>query len=128
MVHAAADEGWLTHAPDPAQATALHRAVNDLARALAHRHFDGDGCLEPDRQVLRLGGAAIITPGHTTGTRNAYDAGCRRLGVAARDDGLGAVAHPGRPRRAHIAAVLAGWVGPITFSPGHTAKAGLGGR
>src|SRR3954451_2164059 len=36
--------------------------------------------------------------------------------------------HPVRPRRAQIAAVHARWLGPITFSPSHATKAGLGGR
>jgi hypothetical protein len=65
----------------------LHRAVNELARALAHWHFDGDGCLDPDREMLPLGGAAVITPGQTTAAQDTYDAGCERLGVVARDEG-----------------------------------------
>src|SRR5215208_1395615 len=91
--------------------------VNELARALAHWHFDGDGCLDPDRPLLRLGGAAVITPGQTAVARDNYGAGCERLGV-----------HPVRPRKAQVAAVLARWVGPITLSPSHATKAGLGGR
>jgi len=110
--------------------------------------------------MLRLGGAGVITPGQTARARNSYDAGCQRLGVAARDDGWalwhtwddlgrpctmvttaldttralldnwshGWDVHPVRPRRTQVAAVLARWVGPITFSPSHAANAGLGGR
>lgn len=48
VVHQAGDkgEGWLSFAPDPVEATPLQRAVNNLARALRYRHFDGDGCLD----------------------------------------------------------------------------------
>jgi hypothetical protein len=87
VVRAAAEEGWLTHGADAAEAPALHRAVNELASALAHWHFDGDGRLDPDREMLRLGGAAVITPGQTTAAQDTYDAGCERLGVVARDEG-----------------------------------------
>ncbi|GAA3448357.1 hypothetical protein [Dactylosporangium matsuzakiense] len=37
-------------------------------------------------------------------------------------------AHPVRPRRAQIVAVVRGWVGPIVLSPGHAGEIGLGGR
>jgi hypothetical protein len=70
-----------------AEATALHRAINELARALAHWHFDGDGCLDPDRPPLRLGGAAVITPGETPAAQDTYRTGCERLGVAPWDAG-----------------------------------------
>ena len=53
VVRTAAEEGWLTHGADAAEAPALHRAVNELARAPAHWHFDGDGCLDPDRDLRR---------------------------------------------------------------------------
>ena len=41
-----ASEGWLSLLPDAAEATPLQRAVNDLARNLRMRHFDGDGCID----------------------------------------------------------------------------------
>ena len=48
VVDEAADpsEGWLSLLPDAAEATPLQRAVNDLARNLRMRHFDGDGCID----------------------------------------------------------------------------------
>jgi hypothetical protein len=48
VVDEAADpsEGWLSLLPDAAEATQLQRAVNDLARNLRMRHFDGDGCID----------------------------------------------------------------------------------
>ena len=46
VVERAAEEGWLSYASDPAGATALQRAVNDLARSLPHVHFNGDGCVD----------------------------------------------------------------------------------
>ena len=79
--------GWQTYVPDPAEATALLQAVNELARALRHWDFDGDGCIDDGRQPLRLGGAAIITSGSTTAQQDAYRYGCARLGVDARDGG-----------------------------------------
>jgi hypothetical protein len=159
VVHAAAEEGWLTVGPDPPEATTVHRAVNELARALKHWHFDGDGCLDPDRPTLRLGGAAVITPGQSAAQQDNYRTGCTRLSVTDRPDGWalwhtwddhrrpctivttaldttqalldawshGRDVHPVKPRRAQIAAVVAGWVGPITLSPGHAANVGLGG-
>jgi hypothetical protein len=62
-------------------------SCHELARALTHWHFDGDGCLDRDRPLLRLGGGAVITPGETAAARDNYRTGCARLGVAARDDG-----------------------------------------
>jgi hypothetical protein len=46
VVDCAANEGWLSYAPDPGGATQLQRAVNELARNLRHVHYDGDGCLD----------------------------------------------------------------------------------
>lgn len=147
-------------AQDPASATALQEAVDDLARTLRHRHFDGDGCVDDGRPVLHLGGAALLTPGTTAGRNDNYRAGCSRLGVAERPDGWalwytwddqqrahtmvttalettrelleqwsqGRDVHPAQPWRAQIAAVVRGWVGPVTLSPSHAARTGLGGR
>ena len=61
-------------ATDPAE---LERAVGDLGR-LRHWHFNGDGCVDPDRPW--------------------------------------------------IAAVVTGWVVPVTRSPGHAEAIGWGGR
>ena len=41
-----ASEGWLSLLPDAAEASPLQRAVNDLARNLRMRHFDGDGYID----------------------------------------------------------------------------------
>jgi hypothetical protein len=46
IVERANDEGWLSYAPDPDDATSLRRAVSQLAGILRHYHFDGDGCLD----------------------------------------------------------------------------------
>jgi hypothetical protein len=86
VVHAAQDEGWHTFGPDPDDATALHRAVNELSRHLRRPHFDGDGCIE-DRPLQHLGGAALISPGTDPAQQASYLAGCNRLGVEPRDEG-----------------------------------------
>lgn len=49
VVRRALDEGWLSYAEDPPDATELHRAVNELARYLRHVHYDGDGCVDHQR-------------------------------------------------------------------------------
>jgi len=86
VVERAAAEGWLSYRAEPEGATPLQRAVNELARHLRHYHFDGDGCLD-ERPVLRLGGAALITPGDTGEERRVYRARCAHLGVEARAEG-----------------------------------------
>ncbi|GAA2503132.1 hypothetical protein Ahu01nite_063730 [Winogradskya humida] len=153
VVAAAHDEGWLTYAEDPAEASGLQRRVNELARTLRHQHFEGDGCAESDRPVLTLGGAALLVPGAN------YRAGCDLLGVEAREEGWalwytwdnkdhahtmvtaalettrglldnwaqGRDVHPGQPARSQIRAVRRGWIGPVTLSPGYAATKGLGG-
>ena len=152
------DEGWLSYPPDPSDATSLQRAVNELARTLRAWHFPGDGCVEEDRTMLKLGGAALVTP-QTAGVE-VYRKLCERLGVEDRpqgwslwftwDDGgrahtmvttlddttralldawsHGRDANPARPVRAQIAAVARGWIGPLTRSPEDAARRGLGGR
>ncbi len=87
VVAAAQDEGWQTYGDNPTGATPLQRAVNDLARILRHHHFEDDGCVEPDRPVLHLGGAALFEPGETEGQQDSYRVGCARLGVDPRDEG-----------------------------------------
>jgi hypothetical protein len=156
VIGAALDEGWLSYQPSPADATALQRAVDELARNLRHQHFTGDGCLPGERPLLHLGGASLITPAQG----DSYRSGCARLGVPERDEGWalwhtwddkarahtmvvtavettqalldnwsqGRDVHPGQPERAQIAAVVRGWVGPITLSPSHATTIGLGGH
>lgn len=87
VADAAAAEGWLSYRPDPPEATALQRAVNELARTLRLPHFAGDGCDDENPVMLHLGGAAIITPGETAAQRENYQTGCVRLGVGARAEG-----------------------------------------
>ncbi|GIE92105.1 hypothetical protein [Actinoplanes regularis] len=160
VVAAAQKEGWQTYGTDPADATAMQRSVNELARLLRHRHFEGDGCVEPDRRTLPLGGAALFEPGETQSRQDSYRVGCARLGVDPRAEGWalwhtwddqqrahtmvttalettrglldnwaqGHDVHPSQPRRSQIRAVVRGWVGPITLSPGHAGTQGLGGR
>jgi len=66
---------------------ALDHALTELGHALRHQHFEGDGCVERDRPLLRLGGAALIGPGETDASRDSYRTGCARLGVSPRDEG-----------------------------------------
>ncbi|MEU8661144.1 hypothetical protein, partial [Actinoplanes philippinensis] len=87
VVAAAREEGWLTYGDDPAEATPLQRSVNELARILRHHHFEDDGCVEPGRPVLHLGGASLFEPGETEGRQDSYRVGCARLGVDPRDEG-----------------------------------------
>jgi hypothetical protein len=87
VVDAAREEGWQAYRADPADATGMQRSVNKLARTLRHHHFEDDGCVEQDRPMLHLGGAALFEPGETEGQRDSYRAGCARLGVDARDEG-----------------------------------------
>jgi hypothetical protein len=42
----AAAEGWLTFLPEDEDQSPLKRSVNDLARNLRFRHYDGDGCVD----------------------------------------------------------------------------------
>ncbi len=72
---------------DPADATPLQRSVSELARMLRHHHVEADGCIEPGRPVLHLGGAALFEPGETESQGGNYRVGCARLGVDARDEG-----------------------------------------
>jgi len=87
VVAAAQEEGWQSWGEDPVDATRLQRTVNELARTLRHQHFEDDGCVEPDRPVLHLGGAALFVPGETESRQDGYRVGCARLGVDTRDEG-----------------------------------------
>lgn len=81
LVERAHDEGWLSYAGDPDDATPLQRMVNELARTLRHYHFEGDGCID-ERPAYRIGGAGLIRP-----DSDAYTEMCSRLGVEARAEG-----------------------------------------
>lgn len=84
----ASSEGWLSYQEDPEGATALQRSVNALARALRHYHFDGDGCLEEDRPLVRLMGASVLKPGcMLAGVEEGYEEVCARIGVEPRSEG-----------------------------------------
>lgn len=138
------------------RATGPQQAIDELARQLRHYHFVGDGCVEDDRPLLRLGGAALIGPGET----DSYRTGCARLGVDPRDEGWalwytwddrarahtlvttalattrgllenwerGRDLHPAWPLRSQVRAVIRQWVGPIVLSPGYAAQRNLGGQ
>ncbi|WP_232234410.1 hypothetical protein [Actinoplanes sp. N902-109] len=135
---------------------ARHRAVEELGRQLQHMHYPGDGCVDRERGMLHLGGAAIVTPE----VFGEYGRLCALLGVPERAQGWalwftwdeqgaahtmvttvldttqallaewarGRAADPVRPVRAQVAAVVRGWLGPMTRSPGNAARHGLGGR
>ncbi|MGW1410854.1 hypothetical protein [Streptomyces sp. NPDC002403] len=84
----ASTEGWLSLQADPEEATPLQHSVNVLARALRHYHFEGDGCLEEDRPLVRLVGASVLKPGTMpAGMDDAYEEVCARLGVEPRSEG-----------------------------------------
>ncbi|MFE7563715.1 hypothetical protein [Kitasatospora sp. NPDC057500] len=81
------DEG-LTHGPDPQDATPFQRSLNALARAVRHYHFEGDGCMEDDRPLLRLAAAAVLKPdAMPAGTDEDYGQMCARFGVEPRPEG-----------------------------------------
>ncbi|MFH8253704.1 hypothetical protein [Streptomyces roseolus] len=84
----AAAEGRLSHRAGPEETTPLQRSVDALARALRHYHFEGDGCLEEDRPVVRLVGASVLKPGlMPAGMDEPYEAVCARIGVEPRAEG-----------------------------------------
>ncbi|MBB5075965.1 hypothetical protein [Nonomuraea endophytica] len=155
LITRALDEGWLSYAPDPDEATPLQRTINEIARSVRHYHFEGDGCLD-ERPILALGGAALITREPQPGV---YEPLCQSLGVDPRPEGWalwhtwddrrrahtlvttrlattqamlanwsrGIATHPEAPNREHIAAVVRGWTGPIVLSPDHARNLDLGG-
>ncbi|MBY8881513.1 hypothetical protein [Actinacidiphila acidipaludis] len=84
----AANAGW-PGAPDGADDTSpLRRSVAALTRALRRYHFDGDGCLDPDRPPVRLVGACVLRPGvMPAGSEQGYAEVCARLGVEPRPEG-----------------------------------------
>jgi len=115
LVECAHDEGWLSYAGDPDEATRLQRAVKELARMLRHHHFSGDdGCVD-ERSPYRIGGAGLLRPGS-----DGYAEICGRLGAEARAEGW-ALWHTWDERqRAHTLVttciaktegLLANWVG-----------------
>jgi hypothetical protein len=153
LVERAHDEGWLSYAGDPDDATPLQRMVNELARTLRHYHFEGDGCID-ERPACRIGGAGLIRP-----DSDAYTEMCSRLGVEARAEGWalwhtwdneqqahtlvttciatteGLLANwargisvlPSKPDRAQVIAVVRGWTDPVVLFPDHARDVGLGG-
>lgn len=84
----ASDEGWLSFQADPEESTPLRRSVNALARALRSYHFEGDGCTEEDRPLVRLVGASVLKPGvMPAGVEEGYEEVCVRIGVEPRPEG-----------------------------------------
>jgi len=84
----ASNEDWLSFEPDPESVTPLQRSVNALARVLRSYHFDGDGCVEEDRPLVRLIGATVLKPGAMpAGVDDDYEDACIRIGVEARPEG-----------------------------------------
>lgn len=156
VIHHAYDEGLLAEeTPEPTGP--LHRALTELAHELRHFHFDGDGCLDDDRPTLHLGGAALLNPGTADGDYETAcsrlgvepraegwalwctwddDDHPHTIVTTARETteelftnwSRGLDVHPARPARAQIAAVVEGWIEPITLSPGQAKAIGLGGR
>lgn len=106
VVNHAQQEGWLSYHPDPADATAVQRAVNELARQLRHHHFPGDGCLE-ESAPLRLAGASLLTPGSTDTEQASYRKCCTSLGVQPRDDGWALWHTWGHQQRPHTVVTTA---------------------
>ncbi|MFD8704236.1 hypothetical protein ACFV1W_16690 [Kitasatospora sp. NPDC059648] len=84
----ASDEDWFSYAPDPEDATPLQRSVNALARVVRSYHFEGDGCVEEDRPLVRLVGATVFKPGAMpVGIAEDFEEACAVLGVEARPEG-----------------------------------------
>ncbi|MFI9325211.1 hypothetical protein ACIGXI_36305 [Kitasatospora aureofaciens] len=84
----ASNEDWLSFEPDPDDATPLQRSVNALARVLRSYHFDGDGCVDEDRPLVRLVGATALKPGAMpAGVDENYEDACTRIGVDPRPEG-----------------------------------------
>ncbi|MEU6158268.1 hypothetical protein [Streptomyces sp. NPDC047130] len=68
--------------------TALGRSLRRPARARRHHHFEGDGCLEEDRPLVRLVGACVLRPAvMPAGVDEPYDEVCARLGAEPRPEG-----------------------------------------
>jgi hypothetical protein len=131
---------------------ARDEAIAALAQRLQYWHFAGDGCVEDDRPLQNVGGAAIIRAGE-----QGYAYACSRLGVDERDEGWalwytwddkqravtmvhtaiettagllgnwarGYDVHPARLDRGEVAAVVRGWLGPVILSPEHARRGGL---
>lgn len=82
------ETGYLREVERLARAVVLapgdERALDELAKALRHQHFDGDGCLdeERDRPVARLAGVRLLKPG-----QDDYAAQCAAFDVEPRPEG-----------------------------------------
>ncbi|WP_405014880.1 hypothetical protein [Kitasatospora sp. NBC_01539] len=84
----ASDEDWLSYEPDPEDVTPFRSSVNALARAVRSYHFEGDGCIEEDRALVRLVGATLLKPGvMPAGMEDGYEEACARMGVEPRPEG-----------------------------------------
>ncbi|WP_326718324.1 hypothetical protein OHT59_01525 [Streptomyces sp. NBC_00243] len=84
----ASNEGWLSFQADPEDSTPLQRSVNALARTLRSYHFEGDGCTEEDRPLVRLVGASVLKPEvMPAGVEEGYEEVCARIGVEPRSAG-----------------------------------------
>ncbi|WAZ25265.1 hypothetical protein STRCI_006748 [Streptomyces cinnabarinus] len=146
----------LAHRVTLAASDELQHHVTALARALHHYHFEGDGCLEEDRPLVRLFGAAVLRPGGLAD----YDETCARFGVEPRPEGWalwhtwgdgelkvtmvvsavetteglfqnwshGRSVDPVTPLPSQVALVHMGWMGPMTLSPRGVRRMGVGGQ
>ncbi|MER6186598.1 hypothetical protein [Streptomyces sp. NPDC001652] len=77
----ASNEGWLSFQADPEESTPLQRSVNALARTLRSCHFEGDGCTEENRPLVRLVPTRSIS-GHPPGRTVAVAGRLARVMVA----------------------------------------------
>ncbi|WP_433147036.1 hypothetical protein ACQPZ8_05715 [Actinomadura nitritigenes] len=90
VVDAAAGDGWLADDEAFEETSVLRRAVKELARALWHYHYKGDGCLdeEADRPRMRLVGVVLLRPAAMPfGMDDDYETACQHLNVDPRPEG-----------------------------------------
>lgn len=73
---------------DEAYPEPFRRDLEALSRTLRSYHFDGDGCTDPDRPLLRLVGACVLKAGLVpAATDESYERMCARLTVEPRPEG-----------------------------------------
>lgn len=90
VANATTDEDWFSYDEDPPEATRLQRMAGALARGIRRYHFDGDGCMEDerDRPEMKLAGVLILRPeAMPVGMDETYEQTCLRLGVDAQPEG-----------------------------------------
>ncbi|MFF7454437.1 hypothetical protein [Kitasatospora sp. NPDC008115] len=88
LIVEASAEDRITYEPDPPDATPFQRSLNALAQAVRCYHFEGDGCVDGDRPLLRLAAAAVLKPdAMPAGTDEDYEQMCARFGVEPRPEG-----------------------------------------